>query len=583
MHTKKHSIRNKIVIWAVGFALILAIAVAYASYVLSVRYLTENQQQSALTNIHVLGNDLDSDINTVLTFSNWICLDSTISNYLKNVDRAYTLDPSQGRKLSLNAWNHLNNEFNIVGVRNQIDRVIIATPNGTQFLQSISSGDAQSVTNVPMTIMDSVFFDELISAPSYRWDGFHDNPLSRTGTPKVLPIIRPIHSSSSYATIGWVYMDIPASVITGSLRSFVLAEDDALYLTFSPGNTYRYTKGDLVKDKVPEAAISYRLPNTGWTLSYLPSREALESRMRSYQLTILAIFMVILFAGIILSISLHRTITRPVERLISRLDKIGQGDFSRDEKIEWNNELGEIGRGINNLSENVSDLMDKRLLDEKAKHDLEYQILQSQINPHFLYNTLNTIKWMATIQGSEGIADMSTSLSRLMKNISKSNEDLIPLSDEFSLVDDYFTIMKYRYGGTIDLEYITDDEELLSQRINRFSLQPIIENAIFHGIEPKGSAGKITIHTHRDGDDVIIDVTDNGIGMSQEAIDNVLSGKSQTSTEFFKQIGVYNVNERIRYTFGDNYGIRIKSSPGEYTTMSFVLPYRENGSTADYK
>ncbi len=581
MHTKKHSIRNKIVIWAVGFALLIALSVATASYILSARYLRENQYQSALTNIHVLGNELDSDINTVLTFSNWICLDSTISNYLRTVDKAYATDLQSGRKLSVNAWNHLNNEFNIVGVRNEVERVVITTPNGTRFLQAISKGDAQSIASVPMTIMDSEFFEAHITDQTFRWDGFFPNPLSRTGTPNILPIVRPIYSSSSSQIIGWVYMDIPISVIINSFKSFVLTEDDALYITFSKGSTYRYSSFDLVKDTVPADAISYVLPDTGWTISYLPSRAALEGRMRSYKLLIIAIFLVILFAGVILSISLHRTINRPVDRLISRLDKIGQGDFSRDEKIEWDNELGEIGKGINNLSENVSDLMEKRLVDEKAKHDLEYQILQSQINPHFLYNTLNTIKWMATIQGSEGIADMSTSLSRLMKNISKSTKDLIPISDEFSLVDDYFTIMKYRYGGTIDLEYITEEEALLNQKINRFSLQPIIENAIFHGIEPKGSAGKITIHTYKDGGNVIIDVTDNGVGMSSKSIEEVLSGKSQTSTEFFRQIGVYNVNKRIKYTFGENYGIKIKSEENKFTTMSFILPFEEEEECTD--
>ncbi len=582
MHTKKHSIRNKIVIWAVGFALLIALSVATASYILSARYLRENQFQSALTNIHVLGNELDSDINTVLTFSNWICLDSTISNYLRTIDSAYESDLQAGRKLSVNAWNHLNNEFNIVGVRNAIERVVIATPYGTQFLQTISSGDAQSIANVPMTIMDSSFFEDLITAPSFRWDGFFPNPLSRTGNPRILPIVRPIYSASSSEILGWVYMDIPISVITDSFKSFVLTEDDALYITFSSGHTYRYDSSDLVKDTVPQEAISYVLPTTGWTLSYLPSRAALEGRMRYYKLLILSIFMVILLAGIVLSISLHSSITRPVDKLISRLDKIGQGDFSRDETIEWDNELGEIGRGINNLSENVSDLMEKRLVDEKTRHDMEYQILQSQINPHFLYNTLNTIKWMATIQGSEGIADMSTSLSRLMKNISKSTKDLIPISDEFSLVDDYFTIMKYRYGGTIDLEYITEEESLLQQKINRFSLQPIIENAIFHGIEPKGSAGKITIHTYKQDGNVIIDVTDNGVGMNRKSIEEVFSGRSQTSTEFFKQIGVVNVNERIKYTFGEKYGIKITSEENKFTTMSFVLPFEEETKCTDY-
>jgi two-component system sensor histidine kinase YesM len=572
MRRHRHSIRNKIIIWAMGFALVLALSVASLSYVLSVRYLRENQQQSALTNIHLLGNELDTDISSVITFAGWICLDSTLSNYLQTVDRSYAKDPLAGKKLSLSAWNHLNNEFNIIGVRNHVDRVLISTPDGSRYLQSVSGGNAQGAINGPVTIMDTLFFDELVTAPSYKWLGPTDNPLTRTGNPRILPVIRPIYSSSSSIVIGWVYLDIPERVITNSLKSFVLAGDDALYLTFSAGETFRYDGSALVKERIPQGVISYTLPNTGWILSYLPSESALTGRMHFYKLMILLIMAVILFAGLILSLILQRTITRPVGLLIKRLEKIGQGDFSRDSALEWNNELGEIGKGINSLSENVSELMEKRLQDEKSRHDLEYQVLQSQINPHFLYNTLNTIKWMATIQGSEGIADMSTSLSRLMKNIAKSSEDLISIRDEFSLVDDYFTIMKYRYGGTIELEYITDDEALLDARINRFSLQPIVENAIFHGIEPKGSAGKIIIHLYRDGENVLIDVTDNGVGMNEAAIKSVLSGESQTSTEFFRQIGVYNVNERIKYTFGAGYGITIESEPGVYTTMHFTLP-----------
>lgn len=123
----------------------------------------------------------------------------------------------------------------------------------------------------------------------------------------------------------------------------------------------------------------------------------------------------ILSIGILLMILMNRMITVPVSKLQTRMVRIAGGDFSRDPSVEWEHELGDIGRGINDLSENVSELMEKRLEDEKQKQDLEYKMLQSQINPHFLYNTLNSIKWMATIQGATGISEMTTSLSRLLK------------------------------------------------------------------------------------------------------------------------------------------------------------------------
>lgn len=555
-----------------GLTLILALFIAAVSYILSMRYLKENQRQSALTNIHVLGNSIDAEIHAVMTFSNWICLDSTINNYVQTVEKTYSEDEISGRRLSMSAWNHLNNEFNIVGVRNYVDRVVISTNDGDYFLQTIAGGSALGGPNIPSKILESGFFDSLISSQTFSWHGICKNPMSKNGQPPIIPIIRAIYRSDSSEVLGWVYMDIPVSVVIDSLKSFVFENDDALYLTFSEGISYRYDGKSFVKEALPANLVTYTLPETGWRLSYLPSASALKARMKIYLLLIMLVFTVILFAGIILSFSLHRIITKPVNKLIGRLDQIGLGDFSRDSAIEWPNELGEIGRGINALSQNVSELMDKRLLDEKAKHDLEYQVLQSQINPHFLYNTLGTIKWMATIQGSDGIADMSTALSRLMKSIAKGTESLITLKDEFALLDDYFTIMKYRYGGTIELEYDIEDESLLNNKINRFSLQPIVENSIFHGIEPKGSAGMILIHTYENNGKLCIDVTDNGIGMTPETIRDVLDGKSKSSNEFFKQIGISNVNERIKYTFGEEYGINIKSEVGSFTTTTFVLP-----------
>ena len=219
------------------------------------------------------------------------------------------------------------------------------------------------------------------------------------------------------------------------------------------------------------------------------------------------------------------------------------------------------------------------MADEKQKKDLEYQILQSQINPHFLYNTLNSIKWMATIQNAPGIAEMVTALARLMKNVSKGTAAQIPLKEELALVKDYVLIQQYRYGGSLAVEYDIESEELLECLIHRFTLQPLIENALFHGIEPKGCAGRIRIKASTQslpglGDVLQISVTDNGIGMTEETIRQVLSGNAAPSADFFRQLGINNVNKRIQYEFGRDYGLSIQSTPGEYTTMTITLPYR---------
>ena len=285
----------------------------------------------------------------------------------------------------------------------------------------------------------------------------------------------------------------------------------------------------------------------------------------------------ILVLGLLLAFLLHRMITPPITALQNRITKISSGDFSFDPAIEWNNELGDIGRGINSMSASVTALMDHRLEDEKQKQDLEYRMLQNQINPHFISNTLNSIKWMATIQHAPGIAEMVTALSRLLKSVSKSNERLVPLYEEFALLNDYFTIQQYRYGGTItlDVSYIEDEKLNHSCLIPRFTLQPLVENAIFHGIEPKGSAGEVTLRVERDtaNGDVLIRLTDDGIGMTAEQAAKALQepGPEEAAAKY-RHVGMWNVHKRLQYSFGEAYGLSIESEPGVGTTVMVHLP-----------
>lgn len=225
--------------------------------------------------------------------------------------------------------------------------------------------------------------------------------------------------------------------------------------------------------------------------------------------------------------------------------------------------------------------MNQRIEDERQKKDYEYRMLQSQINPHFLYNTLNSIKWMATIQNASGIAEMTTSLSRLLKDISKGTTSLIPISHEISLIRDYFTIQQYRYGGTITLNVDIEDPRLTESRILKFTLQPIVENAIFHGIEPKGTAGTISIHIYQDNaSNVCIDITDDGIGMDEETIAHLFDDNdSSADSSFFREIGINNVHKRLQYEFGNAYGLRATSKPGEFTTISILLPFMKEDVT----
>ena len=279
---------------------------------------------------------------------------------------------------------------------------------------------------------------------------------------------------------------------------------------------------------------------------------------------------------------LDAVITRPVAALRQRLDQISEGNFTIDHGIEWSNELGDIGRGINHLAGNIENLLARRLEDQKRKQDLEYQMLQTEINPHFIYNTLNSIRWMATIQNADGIAEMVTAFARLTKSISKSTEKLIPLQEELALLNDYFTIQQYRYGGDIQIEVAHIDDEAICRdcMIPRFTLQPLAENAIFHGLEPKGGYGSVLleIRISPEGGDVLVTLTDDGVGMPPEQVAHLLDPPMGAAAvkDKIRHVGLWNVHRRLQYSFGRNYGLSVESEPGVGTAVTIRLPYRTN-------
>lgn len=175
---------------------------------------------------------------------------------------------------------------------------------------------------------------------------------------------------------------------------------------------------------------------------------------------------------------------------------------------------------------------------------------------------------------------MTTALAHLLKNISKGTSSVVSVREEFRLLDDYFTIQKYRYGGALTVSYHIQDESLLDNQILRFTLQPIAENAVFHGIEPKGSHGQIDITLYELSEKIIaIDIKDDGVGIEEDVCSSILSGDNTGRSGFFRQVGIASVNKRLRYTFGDPYGITITSRRGSFTLVTIRVPKQPQNET----
>ena len=271
--------------------------------------------------------------------------------------------------------------------------------------------------------------------------------------------------------------------------------------------------------------------------------------------TVIIMFAACLIFGFILSVLITNQIKKPIDRLVRHIGHVAAGNFTRDPDIEGEDEIGTVGKVVNDMSERIDTLMAERLEHEKEKGDLELKMLQAQINPHFLYNTLDSIRWIAVIQKNSGIVKMVTALSGLLKNMAKGFNEKVTLQKELDF-----------------LEVRVDEPELYEALVIKLTLQPLVENAIFNGIEPGGKHGTILIHAYRQGDVFIIKVRDNGVGIAREKMASILNHTEKVKGSSMSGIGLPNVDRRIKLNYGEEYGLTIESQEGEFTEITIKMP-----------
>lgn len=598
-----HTIRSRILLSTISLIVLISTIITAISYFVVSFNLQQNLIQTSETKLSFLCSSIDSNINDIKGFIRSCQISSKIIDFALE-------KKTDNNRIKREAHDFVMETYTSnPSLPSNLIRLVVIGKSRSDIVQVVEA-PYSTVAVSAETILSLPYFDTLHLNQGEVSAGIIIDPFFTTKEVPMIPFVHSIGHPYKAGEIGYIFTEMSPMVITDPMQNY-LSETNSHFFFWFGDHQYQYIDHTLVPysgqfeliEDLSDIALSddtriqkvrsidregtsimitRPLGTKGWYVTECLDGTVLSTIIfRTFSLITLIIIASTSFIGILLSLYLSKTVNVPVKKLQERMKRIEKGDFERDPSTEWEHELGNIGKNINDLSENVLLLMNQRIEDERQKKDYEYKMLQSQINPHFLYNTLNSIKWMATIQNAPGIAEMTTSLSRLLKDISKRTSNLVDLKHEILLLNDYFTIQQYRYGGTISLLYDIEDEALTSCYILNFTLQPIVENAIFHGIEPKGSAGTITIHIYQDDTrDIHIDITDDGVGMEPDVAALLTDNEIPIEASFFKEIGISNVHKRLQYQFGSKYGLTVISKPGEYTTVSILLPSQTNLSDA---
>ncbi|MBU3099416.1 MULTISPECIES: sensor histidine kinase [Clostridium] len=306
---------------------------------------------------------------------------------------------------------------------------------------------------------------------------------------------------------------------------------------------------------------------TGWTfVSYIPLHELLKEvySIKNIILTIIVIF--IIFLSFLIYI-FPKKITKPIKNLSEKIKMVQEGCFTITVDDTSEDEIGALSRTFNVMVKKINELVTEVKEKEKEKGKAELLALQSQINPHFMYNTLNSIKFIAILNKQDAIKKMLSAFIKLLRNVAKNGDELITITEEIELLDNYVYIQNVRFGN-FNINYEVP-EDIKNNKIMKFTIQPVVENCILHGFSEKGMFGEINIKIFIKEEKLYIQIKDNGIGMSQEDLSKLYLGKSDNT---YNKMGIKNINDRIVLNYSNKYGISIESTFGVGTIVTIVLP-----------
>ena len=485
---------------------------------------------------------------------------------------------------------------NYIQAREDVSDILVAGENSTVILS-----DPDARINPWTSIRDKDWYSRAKEAFDYTVvSSSYVQNLIQNRYSWVVSLSRAILAKADRRFIGVLLVDLKFNRIKELCQSLVIGRKGYNFILDEKGNYVYHPTQQLVYSNIREEPILGILG-----LIQSPSLTSLESGGRYYMVETSALtgwhvvsvtydsdivtdwkYVQIIYAliGLILfmivGLATNRIssgITKPVRKLQEIMHSVDTGEFRLVGSIRATDEIRELAREYDIMVTRIRELMDANMREQEQKRKSDLKALQAQINPHFLYNTLDSIIWMGEMGQSDKVVQMTSALSKLFRISISRGRELIPIKDEMEHVRSYLTIQEMRYKDKFQYE-MDIDPDLYDMIILKITLQPLVENAIYHGIKEVDYEGMITISGWQEGDLVLLEVRDNGKGMDEKELEEMIFGLETAPEDrprFSRQgMGVRNVHERLRIYFGPEYGLVCSSTPGKGTCIQVRMPVK---------
>ena len=322
-----------------------------------------------------------------------------------------------------------------------------------------------------------------------------------------------------------------------------------------------------------QTVVTKTVGYTGWKLVGVIKGTGISLNMLKTRLFIVFVILLIIFIVIIINSYISFRVTNPIRELEKSVKALEEGNLDADIYMGGSYEVQHLGKSVQDMKFRIKGLMQDIVNEHEEKRKSEFDSLQAQINPHFLYNTLDIIVWQIENEKQSEAVHTVTALARFFRLSLGKGKNIVTVKDEIDHVKNYLMIQHMRFKNKFDYEFDIA-EDVLELPSLKLMLQPLVENAIYHGMEFMDGDGMITVKAWRKEDELYLSVADNGLGMTEDKVEMILTGKSSSGNGRGSGIGVKNVNERIKLYFGEAYGLTIDSEPDEGTKVTIHLPVK---------
>lgn len=573
------SIGSKLIVCFLGVILALTITITTLGNLLYKHSINSSQNENTKQIIKQINSNIEFYVKDAENIINYISMDPRVIKFLdsKKVENVDIEDEVYKPIYNFSKFNP------------EIAGIMIVNSNGGYISDVMNKISRDSLTNENWYI--NAYKDpdniHLFTKPIGR----NIDNIFRYSADEVFSMSKAVVDPISGEFKGVILIDIKLDVIKDVIENskpgtagFIYIMDSNQEIVYTPVNDIVYRiKSEWVESINNEIIMkeikgeNYQLtkvtsPYTGWeTIGVFPESEGLKviKYIRYYSLIIAIIALI--GAGI-LGIIFTKSIVKPIYKLKKLMKRAQEGELDISFNAKYNDEIGELGNSFNTMVKEISNLINLVKIEEKNKRKAEINVLQAQIKPHFMYNTLDTIRWMAEEHNENDIVEIIEAFTNLLRISLSRGKEIITVKEELIHIESYLTIQKIRYEEKLDYE-INFQEEILDYKVIKLILQPLVENAIYHGIKEKRGNGKLIVNAEKRNGSLYFSISDNGKGIEKEKLELINEMLKKDNVKEIKiGYGVFNVNERIKLIYGEDYGLTFKSIYGKGTIVEIKHP-----------